>query len=415
VTDLQKKLVFWATMIGAQVGAFIVFKDLADISQWVVQSPREFTMAVWYNRYLIVGISVILLVLAGILWWRNRALCGRMIFASLIVFFVVNMYSGMVNVTWMFRPQQDQGNFVSIDEAVKQMEKSVGHARFGDERYGDVDEIEVLVIEADNGVFAYSDYYLLQPHVVNAGKVDGEDVVMTYCGLTNLGVAYSPVIGDQKLNLRAITQLKNNLVLVDENTDEPIQQLWGHMEGAPERGRMKEIATYRMPFGSFRKLYPDGKVFVNEIADFSENPVLAVWDRVVRNGMMLWGVGLQWNNPDKAAFPSIRDYDKRLPMKELVYTVSVSDDHVAYTKEFIGAEDGIINVTIGQQPIVILYDETHDVVAAFFRRNAEPVREVDVFGKTDTGTQLARVNTLKSKIFWFIFAEFYPGVDVNRV
>jgi hypothetical protein len=154
---------------------------------------------------------------------------------------------------------------------------------------------------------------------------------------------------------------------------------------------------------------------VNEIASFSENPVLAIWDRVVRNGMMLWGVGLQWNNPDKAAFPSIKDYDKRLPMKQFVYTVSVNDDHVAYTKEFIRDHDGVINVTIGGEAVVVVYDADHDIVAAFFNSTPAPVGQIDAFGKTGEGAQLARVNTLKSKLFWFIFAEFYPGADINRV
>jgi len=414
MSSTQQAIAFWVTMIGAQIGAFVIFKDLADISQWVVQSPREFTMAVWYNRHLICGVSVALLAIATWLWVRDRHVCSGILFGVLVVFFVVNMYSGMLNVNWMFRPQQEQGTFMSIEDAIPQMERSLAYAHFGKESYASVDDIDVLVIEADNGVFAYSDYYLLQPHVVNAGTVNGKEAVITYCGLTNLGVAYSPVIDDQHLELRAITQLKNNLVLVDENTDEPIQQLWGRMEGQPER-RMAEIATFRMPFRSFRELYPDGKVFVNEIAEFSDNPVLAIWDRIVRNGMMLWGVGLQWDNPDKAAFPSIKDYDKRLPMKQLVYTVSVDDDHVAYTKDFIRDHGGLINVSIGGRPVVIVYDAGHDIVAAFFNDDGTPVREVDVFGRTDQGARLTRVNTLKSKLFWFIFAEFYPTADVNRV
>ncbi|MFT7459626.1 MAG: hypothetical protein ACI909_002308 [Planctomycetota bacterium] len=40
---------------------------------------------------------------------------------------------------------------------------------------------------------------------------------------------------------------------------------------------------------------------------------------------------------------------------------------------------------------------------------------MDVFGTTHNGIQLERVNTLKSKLFWFIFVEFFPETDVNRV
>ena len=54
-------------------------------------------------------------------------------------------------------------------------------------------------------------------------------------------------------------------------------------------------------------------------------------------------------------------------------------------------------------------------MAVFFNTTGQPVTDIDVFGKMPEGARLQRVNTLKSKIFWFIFAEFYPGTDVNRV
>ena len=39
----------------------------------------------------------------------------------------------------------------------------------------------------------------------------------------------------------------------------------------------------------------------------------------------------------------------------------------------------------------------------------------NTFGNTGNGEKLERVNTLKRRLFWFIFAEFYPDTDVNRV
>ena len=278
-----------------------------------------------------------------------------------------------------------------------------------------VDDIEVVVLETDNGAYAYSDYYLLQPHVVKGDTIGGEEVIMTYCGLTNLAIAYSPVIDDQPLDLTVMTQLKNNLVLVDKNSGEPIQQLYGTRERDPDQKKMKEWPTLRMPFASFRELYPDGKVFINEIPELSENPLSAVGDRITRHAMMVPGVGLNWVDNDKPAFPTIEYKDKRLPMKEFVYSVSVGDDHVAYTKAFVKQQGNTLNVEIGGRPVVIDYDPQLDALTAFFNDGSAPVRDVDVFGQTDDGRRLERVNTLKSKMFWFIFAEFYPQTDVNRV
>ena len=402
-------------MLIAQVGAFVIFKDLADISQWLVQSSREFTMMIWYNRHVIAGIAITALLVSLFIWSKDRETCPKLLLAFFVFVFVFNFYSGMINPKWMFRSQQHEAQFVSVQEAPEYMEQSLHLAHFGPDSYASVDDINVVVLETDNGAYAYSDYYLLQPHVAQGDTIDGEEVIMTYCGLTNLGIAYSPVIDDQKLDLTVMTQLKNNLVLFDRNSGQAIQQLWGTMERDPDMVKMQEWPTIRMPFGSFRQLYPDGKVFINEIAGFSENPVLAAWDRLVRHGMMLWGVGLNWIDNEKPAFPTVDFKDRRLPMKELVYSISIDDDHVVYSKDFIIEQGNNINVEIGGTPIVVDYDPEFDVVSAFFNTTDVDVTDIDIFGNTGNGGQLERVNTLKSRLFWFIFAEFYPDTDVNRV
>ncbi len=415
MTTAQVAILFWACMLIAQAGAFVIFKDLADISQWLVQSNRKFTMAVWYNRHLIAAISITALVIALLAWGRQPSVCNGVLLGVLIAIFVLNFAAGMLNPKWMFRSQQHAAKFVSVNEAPDYLQRSLGWAHFGPESYACVDDIEVLVLETDHGAYAYSDYYLLQPHVVKGDTIEGEEVIMTYCGLTNLGIAYSPVINEQKLDLTVMTQLKNNLVLFDRNSGEAIQQLWGTMERKKDMGQMREWPTIRMPFSSFKKLYPDGKVFVNEIAPIGEHPVLGLWDRLVRHGMMLWGVGLNWIDNEKPAFPTIEYKDRRLPMKELIYAVSVDGDHVAYSKGFIQAQGNTINVEIGGRAVVIDYDPELDSVAAFFNTTGSPVSEVNLLGELPDGTRLPRVNTLKSRLFWFIFAEFYPHTDVNRV
>ena len=410
----MKKASFWFFMLLAQLGAFIIFKDLADISQWVVQSSREFTMSVWYNRHIIAVFAIGTLIVSVVIWFNNRNICSKPLLGFLLFLFIFNYYSGMINPKLMFRSQQHVAMFVSVEEGPQYMQRSLNKAHFGPKFYENVDDIEVLVLETDHGAYAYSDYYLLQPHVVKGDTINGEDVVMTYCGLTNLGIAYSPVIGEQKLDLTVMTQLKNNLVLFDKNSGHPIQQLMGTWERDPAQGKMKEWPTVRMPFRSFKYLYPEGMVYINELSDFTENPILAVWDRLVRHGMMLWGVGLNWIDNDRPAFPTIEFKDKRLPMKELVYTVSINGDHVAYSIDFIKQQGNVINTVIGKVPVIIKYDSQLDIVTAFFKDNEINVKDIDVFGFTGDGVQLQRVNTLKSKLFWFIFVEFYPDTDVNR-
>ncbi len=410
----MKKATFWSLVAISLILNFLIFKDLADISQWVIQSTREFTMAIWFNRHLIAAISLGTLFAAWVLWYLDREICRRGVLIGVTVLSLFLFYSGYINPHVMFRSQQHTAQFVPVDEARPYFERVFKYSRFGWEEYPSVDDISVMVLETDQGAIAYSDYFIMQPHVATGGTIDDEPVIMTYCSLTNLGIAYSPIIDGQKLELSVMTQLENNLVLWDHNSGQPIQQIWGTMERMPERGRMKEWPTIRMPFASFKKLYPDGRVYVNEIDGFTENPLTASFDRLTRHVMMYNGVSLQWVGDDPV-FPTIREFDERLPRKTLIYGLNVGDDYVAYTKDFIAGQGNIVNTRIGARDIVISLDEQYDSVVAFYNDTGKPVEQVDVLGRTPEGNRLVRVETLKNEAFWFIWANFYKDTDVNRV
>lgn len=407
---------FWALMITAQVGAFFIFKDLADISQWVVQSSREFTMFIWFNRWPIAIATLVALFASVFIWFKNKGLLHKGVLIGLVFFCLFNWYSGMFNTTLMFRPQQFEGQamFVSVAEAPKYLEQ-MKHAAYEKAEFKSVDEIEMLVLETDTGARAYADYYLLQPHIVDGGLVDGERVVMTYCGLTNMGIAYTPELNGKPLKLRVMTQLRNNLVMWDTNSGEPIQQFWGTAESEGEQGqRMKEWPTLRMPFGSYKELYPNGQVFINNIEQQSENILVRMWDTIVRDGMMLLAVkSLQWQS-DKPAFPTIKEFDDRLPVKQMVYGLNVGNDYVAYTKDFVLENGGLLNVKIGGRDIAIYYDTSYSSLVAFYNDTGRNIEYLDVFGNSNEGV-LPRLETLKSRIFWFIWWDFYKDTDLNRI
>ena len=141
---------------------------------------------------------------------------------------------------------------------------------------------------------AFPDSQVLRPHVVRMGTSnDGHQVVMTYCGLTNLGIAYElPDRPDGKpVELVPLTQVENNLVLMDKNTGHIGQQINGIDESVllkkiggetyhetsrrpPQEVLMeaklheseigKELPTWRMTLGDYVRTYPKGEVFIND-------------------------------------------------------------------------------------------------------------------------------------------------------
>ena len=135
---------------------------------------------------------------------------------------------------------------------------------------------------------------MLRPYVARIGKTaDGRQATMTYCGLTNLGMAFEldnrP--DGKEVELVPLTQLENNLILMDKSTGHVGQQINGIDEtallkkiggqsyhetnrrppeevvkGAKLHGSKvgKEIPTWRMKLGDFVQTFPDGEVFIND-------------------------------------------------------------------------------------------------------------------------------------------------------
>mgnify|MGYP000063656779 CR=1 FL=1 len=144
------------------------------------------------------------------------------------------------------------------------------------------------VVDADGVARAHPDNQILRPHLAgNEEGLNGEKVVMTYCAMANLGIGYTPEVEGEKLDLQVLAQHGNNLILRDNRTGEPIQQIYGFREAdaAPKADgaacplrpslAMRPWPTFRMTFRGFQKAYPEGMVFVNKPPS---NPILYLFD-----------------------------------------------------------------------------------------------------------------------------------------
>ena len=399
------KIAFWSLMALAQALAFLLFKDLADVSQWVVQSARETTMAVWYNRVPLAIGSAVLFIAASIVWLRTRAGVGVKGFVILALAFSMSWFSGLVNPHLMMRPRMVDSVWVNVEEARKYVRN---------------DE-SVIVYEIDGVARAHSDLQVLRPHVAGAAPVNDTEVVMTYCGLTNLGMAFVPEIDGQKLDLAPMTQLENNLVMFDRYSGEPIQQLWGQTEADVLAGRdrgMAEYPTFRMPFEKFAEAYPDGEVFVNDylVADmrvsFWRNPVVYVYDRSME---FIFNTAIHFQqNYEAPVFPTIDHYDERLPNKAKVWGFDINHDYVAYTEEYVRENGNLVNAKIGGEDVVIAWDEQYQSLGVWFNYTGEEIGSIDFWGTTETGKRLNRVDNVKAGAFWVVWANFFPTTDLNR-
>ncbi len=390
------EIVHWLSLLTAGYLSLRLFRDLADLSQWLVQTPRHTTMWTFYRRHQIAAGAVGLWLIAALA--MSSAGAGfPVVFWTLSVIIAFAFYSGYINPSIMMRAQQHNARYYTIAEAKKEL----------------APETSLIVMDAHGVARGHPDDHILRPHV--AGTEDGlggENVVMTYCGLTNMGIAYTPEIDGERLDLGVMTQLENNLVLWDKKSGEPIQQFWGTKEEAgPEGSRMPEWPSYRMPLWAFEKAFPEGTVFLNPIPGFSENPFLAIYDRLMHL-IFMHGITDQATK-EEPTFPTIKRFDSRLPNKAKIYGANVGDDYVAYTEDFIREHGNVLNVEIGGRDVVVAYHENFDSVGMYYNDTGAPVTQVEFGGLAGDG-KLPRLETMKAEAYWVVWQNFFPQTDVNR-
>jgi hypothetical protein len=220
-----------------------------------------------------------------------------------------------------------------------------------------------------------------------------------------------------------LAQHGNNLILRDNKTGEPIQQIYGFREAdsAPMEASegaacplrpalaMKPWPTFRMTFRGFQKAYPEGTVFINKPP---KNPILYLFDMVLE--MVFSSAIDRQHRENKPVMDNMSHYDDRLPNKTYVWGVNFGDDAVCWTDDFVVEQGNVVNAEVGGHPIVVAWDPRYESLGVWYNDTGVPVTEIDFFGSAPAG-QLKRVETLKPGLFWHVWVEFFPHTDINRV
>ncbi len=365
----------------ADVIVLLAFLVLADLTQLFIQFPRRVTMIVWRYRKIAMIMAVICFSAGLYIALAHAALSGTVLALDAVAFIAL-FVGGYINVPYlMFRPQQRGAKYISVNEARKYLTPAN----------------RVMVVEVNGDARAFFHDWIARPHI--AGDIiGGQEVVLTYCSLSHLGLAYSPQLDDKKLDLKVMLQLENNLVMFDEDSNQPIQQIRGTLENSGEK--LKKYPTQVMPFGSFAKIYPKGRLFYN--------PPQGWWDRMVRT--MVLDVTERQYTTDKPAFPTIRHVDDRLPPKEMVFGIVINGMARAYSRDFLKQNSFVTIPHDGQETALVYYPE-FDSVAAFACPPGEKVTEIDIYGNSPAG-KLDRI-PLDSEVLWMVWSNFHPATVLN--
>lgn len=389
-------LIYWLALAAGTYAAFIYFRDLGDVTQAFMHVSRKNMLNAVRQEQKLVAVGLLASAAAVALHYGF----GTGPAWLTLTLAIANVF--MVGFPWLWlhvglRNQQHSASYYSVAEAKDFVR--------GDE--------SVIVIENNGEARAHPDYHIKRPHLAGTPEgLGGENVIMTYCAMTHLGHGFKPEIKGEKLDLEVIAQHGNNLIMKDLNTGEPIQQMYGTRESDGRHGDgMQEWPTFRMPFKAFARAYPEGKVFLNKIPQFTRNPFLFFFDHFVEM-VFLWGT-VPHDRTQALLFETMEHEDDRLQRKEYVWGFNVGKESIAYTQDFIRDHNDLINIRLGDRKIVVAYDPELESVGVFYNDSGYPVTRIDFWGESDQG-KLSRVETVKSGSYWCVWVNFFPETELNR-
>ncbi|GAD89888.1 hypothetical protein VHA01S_029_00210 [Vibrio halioticoli NBRC 102217] len=349
----------------------------------LINMPRDWVFTLFQYKGLLT-VAMLLLAVAA-LWLSTR----NKVFSKMVLsLYVVSILGCTFLINWFapdfwLRSQQHNASFMSVEEA--------------DSRLQSNDDVFVLEINGD--ARAYPRDWMQLPHIAG-DVVGGEDTVMTYCALSNLPMAFNPNMNGQPTDFKIIAQVHNNLIFTDRNSGELIQQVTATAEYS--QTELEQYPVQRMPWESFKALYPEGQVFNYE-------PVL--YDHVT---LKLFDSALEPHYEGEPMFPTLSLEDDRLATGEQVWGVQVGNESVAVTTEDFTEKNQLV-VELSNQKILFVNYEEYQTVAAYFVDDSRDweVTEVDPYGSHASG-KLERVN-LYSGMPWMVWSHWFPETQlVNK-
>jgi len=280
----------------------------------------------------------------------------------------------------------------------------------------------VFVVESAEGVKIFPQNILVWHEIVN-DVIDGQNVSITYCPLTGSAIGYNCHLSETPTTLGVSGKLLNsNLVMYDRESDTYWPQILG--EGINNKFADRVLETFPVYWTTWEKAsqkYDNALVLsrtTGYIRDYEKDP---------------YG---DYKNPSSRSYYSseglmfpIMNVNNELNNKKVVVGIK-GDDGVAALDPLYVRKKKVVNLVVGFDPVVAIYDETLDAVRVYKRvLNGEMIEfnmvnnklvdnmhnyEWNVNGQVVSEPNIGqRLETLTSfDVMWFAWYAFYPETEL---
>jgi len=339
------------------------------------------TWVIFYYQYNWLFALISLVSLAMLIGMNEQYKLWKTSFLLIFSFVVIgSLLVANLMVPMMFPDRQHDAQYISISDADKLLKEKES----------------VYAVEINGDAVAYPRRFIGLPHIAGT-NIGGEDIVMTYCGLSGLPVVFSETYNGRPTKFEVLGQTHNNLLLVERKSGELIQQITGVTEFS--QSKLDTYANQEMSWGTYKKLYPEGRVYLYKFDRTIDSRLIASFKPKLKK---------QYDPEQGPLFPTLALKDNRLNNKTRVWGVIANNKQAAYTKPYLQTMP-LINTKIDNIPIVVYYDKELDVVNFFKREiNGQVVKiaKIDTYGNSPQG-KLERFPSYNG-LMWMVWVHFYP-------
>ncbi len=217
----------------------------------------------------------------------------------------------------------------------------------------------VLGYTGGNDAYAYP-IKILNFHEMVSHRVNGRDILASYCPLCRSGIIYDRILTGAEAPLlfgNTSALYESDMVMFDHQTGSYWNQVSGEAIVGPLTGKRLEILPGQMTtWGRWKELYPN-TLGLSEDTGF---------DRNYRNDPFS-GYGESINAGGQFFFPvSDAGRDPRLDPAEIVLALEVNDSRRAYPLDVLG--DAVVHDLLGETVVVVFSQEDGGGGAAFIPR-----------------------------------------------
>ncbi|MHA2363058.1 MAG: DUF3179 domain-containing protein [Candidatus Hodarchaeales archaeon] len=206
-------------------------------------------------------------------------------------------------------------------------------------------------------ILAFPQRILAWHEIVNE-NVNGTKISITYCPLTGSAVGFHGLILNTTTTFGTSGKLVNsNLVMYDRDSDSNWPQILGNsVKGDYYGERLQKIQLIWTTWSLWKAEFPSTYVLSDDTGYF-RNYHSDPYGSYLRNNSYYQTGG--------SYFPVLNS-DSRLRNKDVVYGIDFNGEQLAIQKSFL-RENKVINTAVGNQSIVVLYDNDLDTARVYSR------------------------------------------------